>query len=394
MMEITKIKIKDIIPYANNAKLHPKEQIEQIKHSIETFGNNDPIAVDENLVVVEGHGRLMALKELGYEEVECIVLNGLTEEQKAAYRIVHNQLTMNTDWDLEKLKAELTHISLDMRELGLTEEMLDEIEEEHPSVEDDNFDVEDALNEIDKPTTQYGDLYQLGNHYLLCGNSTKKEEVLKLVQDNKIDLVVTDPPYNVNYEGQDGMKLQNDNMSNDEFKEFLKGAFSCMFEVMREGAPFYVWYASREHINFETALLESGLTTRQQLIWVKNSLVIGRQDYQWRHEPCLYGWKDGAAHSWYSNRSQTTILEFDKPKNNDLHPTMKPVNLIAYQISNSSKKEDNVLDLFGGSGTTLIACEELKRKCFIMELDPKYCDVIIKRWQTLTGKKAQKISNN
>ena len=280
-----------------------------------------------------------------------------------------------------------------MRELGLTEEMLDEIEEEHVSVEDDNFDVEEAINQIEEPTTKYGDVYQLGDHFLCCGNSTKKEDVQKLVQHNQIDLVVTDPPYNVDYEGQDGMKLENDNMSNDEFKKFLTGAFSCMFETMKAGAPFYVWYASREHVNFETSLLESGLVTRQQLIWVKSSLVIGRQDYQWRHEPCLYGWKEGAAHCWYSNRSQTTVLEFDKPKNNDLHPTMKPVDLIAYLINNSSKKNDNVLDLFGGSGTTLIACEQLNRKCFMMELDPKYCDVIIQRFESFTGKKAIKITD-
>lgn len=392
-MEIVKIKIKDIVPYENNAKKHPQEQIDQIKRSIEQFGNNDPIAVDENYVVIEGHGRLLALKELGFEDAECIVLRGLTDEQKMAYRIVHNQLTMNTDWDIEKLKAELTHITLDMRELGLTEEMLDEIEEEHVSVEDDNFDVEEAINQIEEPTTKYGDVYQLGVHFLCCGNSTKKEDVQKLVQHNQIDLVVTDPPYNVDYEGQDGMKLENDNMSNAEFKKFLTGAFSCMFETMKAGAPFYVWYASREHVNFETSLLESGLVTRQQLIWVKSSLVIGRQDYQWRHEPCLYGWKEGAAHCWYSNRSQTTVLEFDKPKNNDLHPTMKPVDLIAYLINNSSKKNDNVLDLFGGSGTTLIACEQLNRKCFMMELDPKYCDVIIQRFESFTGKKAVKITD-
>lgn len=391
-MEIVKIKISDVIPYENNAKEHPEEQINQIKNSIQEFGNNDPIAIDENNVIIEGHGRYLALKELGYDEIECIVLTNLTEEQKSAYRIVHNQLTMNTGWDEERLKEELDNITLDMRELGLTQEMLDEIEAEHNHIEEDNFDIDEAYDEIEEPISKYGDIYKLGDHILMCGDSTKKEDVSKLVGENKIDLVVTDPPYNVAYEGAAG-SIQNDDMKNDEFKTFLTNAFSRMYEVMKEGAPFYVWYASREHINFESSLIECNLPVRQQLIWVKSSLIIGRQDYQWKHEPCLYGWKEGATHNWYSDRSQTTVLEFDKPTKSELHPTMKPLDLFGYLIQNSSRKGENVLDLFGGSGTTLIASEKTNRKSFTMELDPKFCDVIVKRWEELTGKKAIKISN-
>lgn len=212
---------------------------------------------------------------------------------------------------------------------------------------------------------------------------------------HKADLVVTDPPYNVDYEGQtkDKLKIENDKMSPEDFKQFLIKAFTRINEVLKEGGAFYIWLASREHVNFETALNEAGLKVRQQLIWNKSSMTLGRQDYQWKHEPCLYGWKDGASHNWYSDRSQTTVMDFAKPNRNGEHPTMKPLELIGYQIKNSSKENDIVTDLFGGSGTTLIACEQLERSCYMMELDPKYADVIIKRWETLTGKKAVKLDN-
>lgn len=414
-LQIESIAIKELKEYARNVKLHPREQIEEIKASIQEYGFDDPIAIDENNVIIEGHGRVMAVRELGYEEVPCIRLSHLTEVQKEKYRIAHNKLTMNSGMDVEMLSEiihELQESGESLSGLGFTEDELDLlIDEAIESIEYDTGGLkrkegvepeeeieieEDEVPEVDEeaePITKLGDIWELGNHRLMCGDSTKQEDVERLMDGVKADMCVTDPPYNVAYEGgtEDALTIQNDDMSSDEFLEFLTSAFERVVDVLKEGGAFYVWFASREHVNFETALNQAGLVVRQELIWVKSSLVLGRQDYQWKHEPCLYGWKDGASHNWYSDRSQTTVLEFDKPSRNGEHPTMKPVELIAYQIRNSSKKDNVVLDLFGGSGTTLIACEQLNRRCRMMELDPKYCDVIIKRWETLTGRKAVKV---
>lgn len=406
--------LDELKPYENNAKLHPKEQIEQIKNSILEFGNNDPIAVDENDIIIEGHGRYEALKQLEYEDTPVIVLHGLSEEQKNAYRIVHNQLTMNTDWDIDKLKEELNTISLDMSTLGFDDNLLEEVEEDFKELEEDNFDVDEAIPEI--PTTTPGQVWELGNHRLMCGDSTKLEDVKKLVNDCKIDLLLTDPPYNINVSNSQGMTIENDDMDKQEFIEFLTKAFKCAIEVMKEGAAFYIWYADTSSLEFNQALRNANMTVRENLIWVKNQFILGRQDYHWRHEPCLYGWKDGAAHYFINDRTQSTIFDETidletitedklreyvksllddstvlyehKPTINDLHPTMKPIKLMGKLIKNSSKRNDLILDLFGGSGSTLIACEQLDRCCYAMEYDPKYCDVIIKRWEELTGKKA------
>ena len=417
-MEIKKIKLNDIIPYENNVKEHPQEQIEQLKNSILEFGNNDPIAIDEFNIIIEGHGRYMALQELGYEEAECIILSGLSEEQKNAYRIVHNQLTMNTGFDMDALKIELQKINLDMTELGLSEDMLDDVFDK--DAEDDNFDLEEALEEIEEPVSKYGEIYKLGNHYLMCGDSTKEQDVLKLMQGNKADLLITDPPYNVNVENSQGMTIENDNMSKDDFKIFISAAMKNASKILKEGGAFYIWYGDVEDIAFRTACFNNDLSIRQCLIWVKNGLIMGRQDYHWKHEPCLYGWKEGAAHYFIDDRTQstifedkpdlnsmtkeqlkelakklledrtsTTIMHEDKPLKNTDHPTMKPIKLLARQIKNSSKRNEIVVDLFGGSGSTLITCEELDRTCYMMEYDPKYVDVIIKRWETLTGGKAE-----
>lgn len=253
--------------------------------------------------------------------------------------------------------------------------------------------VEDEAPEVDEesePITKLGDIWKLGRHRLMCGDSTSIEQTEKLMGGQQADLLITDPPYNVSYEGgtNDKLTIMNDNMSNDDFRLFLVNAFAAADNVMKNGASFYIWHADSEGYNFRGACFENKWQVRQCLIWNKNSMVMGRQDYQWKHEPCLYGWKDGASHNWYNDRSQTTVMNFNKPQRNGEHPTMKPVELFDYQIRNSSKKGDNVLDLFGGSGTTMIACEHNGRNAYIMELDPKYCDVIIKRWETLTGEKA------
>lgn len=414
-MQIELINIDEIILYENNAKLHPEEQIEQIKKSILEFGNNDPIAIDKNNVIIEGHGRLLALKELGYKEVEVIKLGHLTEEQRKAYTLIHNKLTMNTDFDIEILESELAAINIiDMSDFDFDLS----IESEEITIEDD-YDVEEKLEQIEEPKSKPGDIYQLGEHRLMCGDSTSLEDVKKLMNEEKADLLLTDPPYNVNISNSDGMTIENDNMSDDNFKQFLNAAFENASASLKKGGAFYIWHGDSETVNFRNACEDNELSVRQCLIWVKNGFNFGRQDYKWKHEPCLYGWKDGAGHYFIdeynnptviednlnidllkkeelkklveellSDKVPTTIIHEDKPLKNDKHPTMKPINLLSFQIKNSSKKEEIVLDLFGGSGSTLISCEQLNRKCYMMEYDPKYVDVIIDRWETLTSKKA------
>lgn len=417
-MKIEKVKIEDLKPYENNAKLHPQEQIDEIKKSIEEFGNNDPIAIDENNIIIEGHGRYLALQQLGYKQVEVIRLSHLTEEQRKAYTLVHNKLTMDTGFDMELLMMELDEIQdIDMRLLGFEEEL-----KVHPStLEEDDFD-EDDIPEGVPPKARYGEIYQLGDHFLMCGDSTKHEDVAELMNGEEADLCVTDPPYNVDYEGatEDKLKIMNDSMSEASFIEFLADAFSTMKANLKEGGAFYIWHADGHRYEFLEALRRNSLQIRQALVWVKNGIVMGRQDYQWKHEPCLYGWKDGASHYFVNDRTQSTIIEDapninkmdkdqlktyvkeliaqrdqrstiireDKPSRSAEHPTMKPVKLIGQSIFNSSREGDIVLDLFGGSGSTLIACQQLNRRCRIMELDPKFVDVIIKRWEDFTGQKA------
>lgn len=385
-MEIIKLNINEVIPYPDNPRKNDNA-VAAVAESIKQCGYCSPIVIDENNVILAGHTRLKALKKLKWKEVECVRKTGLTEEQKKKYRILDNKTNELAEWDFDLLEEEIDGLDFDGFDFGF----------EFNSGEDDAEIIEDEVPEVNEeiePTVKLGDIWQLGRHKLMCGDSTNADEVLKLTDGTIVDLLLTDPPYNVNYTGgtEDELKIQNDNMESEQFKQFLTDAFTAGVSCLKDGGSFYIWFASREHCNFENALNASGLSVRQELIWKKNALVLGRQDYQWKHEPCLYGWKDGASHNWYGDRSQTTILEFDKPTRSADHPTMKPVELFAYQIKNSTKKGETVLDLFGGSGTTIIACEQTGRTAYCMELDERYCDVIIKRYENLTGDTAVKIN--
>lgn len=390
-MQIKEILLADLQEYENNPR-NNDGAVQAVAESIKSFGWKVPIVVDRDNVIVAGHTRYRAAQRLGLDKVPCIIADDLTPEQCRAYRLADNKTGELAEWDFSALEIELAELSeikldFDMSDFGFD---MSEIEEPQEVVEDDIPEV-DAESE---PICKQGDIWQLGDHRLMCGDSTDAADVENLMNGENADLLVTDPPYNVAYEGatKDKLTIQNDNMKDDEFHEFLNAAFENANSVMREGAAFYIWHADSEGFNFRAACKNTGWKVRQCLIWVKNAIVLGRQDYQWKHEPCLYGWKDGAAHYFIDDRTQSTVWEFNKPLRNGEHPTMKPVELIAKAVNNSSRRDNNVLDLFGGSGSTLIACEQLGRRCFTMELDPKYCDVIIKRWETLTGETAVKLA--
>lgn len=387
-LKIEYVPIETLKAYERNAKLHPQEQIQQIKNSILEFGFNDPIAVWKDNEIIEGHGRLMAAQELGYEEIPVIRLDGLTEEQRKAYMLVHNKLTMNSGFDLELLSLELDSIiDIDMSDFGFEFELA--FDEPSEVVEDD---YNEELPE--EPKSKLGDIYQLGRHRLMCGDSTDVKQVKILTNGELVDMLLTDPPYNVDYTGgtKKKLKIKNDNMEDSAFRTFLRNAFTAANSVMKPGAVFYIWHSDTEGYNFRGACFDVGWQVREVLIWNKNSMVMGRQDYQWKHEPCIYGWKDGASHLWASDRKQTTVIDYNKPTKSEIHPTMKPVGLFDYQIKNNTKGGDIVLDLFNGSGTTIIACEQNGRNAYCMELDPKYVDAAIDRWEKFTGQKAVKLN--
>ena len=374
--------IDRLVPYARNARTHSKEQILQLRSSLREFGFVNPVIVDKDYNIIAGHGRVLAAKAEGMTEVPCVFVEHLTKAQKKAYILADNRLALNAGWDEELLALEFA----DLKELGFELEITGfdaaEIEKlfagANEGVQDDDFDLTAALEQA--AFVLPGDVWTLGRHRLICGDSTNAETFAALMDGKQANLCVTDPPYNCDYEGGTGMKILNDKMPAEKFKAFLLAAFINIFNSLTDGGSFYAFHSDAEKVNFYEAAVEAGFHYSTTCIWVKNSLVIGRMDYQMRHEPVLYAFKDTAKHRWYSDRKQTTIWEFDRPTKSKLHPTMKPIPLIAYPIQNSSAPNGIVLDPFGGSGSTLIACEQTNRICFTSELDPIYATVIIKRF--------------
>lgn len=395
-LKIVYRQVADLIPYARNARTHSDEQVTRIASSIKEFGFTNPILIDGDNGILCGHGRLAAAKKLGMREVPTIELSGMTDAQKRAYILADNKLALDAGWDEELLRLEFEELRGGAIDLELTGFSLDEIND--ILGQDDlstNVEEQELPEPPIEPVTKLGDVWILGDNRLLCGDSTSPEDVARLMGGGLADLWLTDPPYNVAYQGKtkDALTIQNDEMDDESFRRFLVSSYSAADSVLKEGAAFYIWHADSEGFNFRGACRDVGWKVRECLVWVKNAFVMGRQDYQWKHEPCLYGWKEGASHNWYSDRCQTTVLEFARPNRNGEHPTMKPVELFRYLISNSTRKGQVVLDSFGGSGTTLIACENIGRKACLLELDPVYCDVIVKRWQNLTGQKAYRESD-
>jgi site-specific DNA-methyltransferase (adenine-specific) len=383
--------VEALIPYARNSRTHDDAQVAQIAASIREFGWTNPVLVDGESGIIAGHGRVLAARKLGLAEVPVIELAGMTDVQRRAYVIADNKLALNAGWDDAVLALELQELDDLGFDVDLTGFSADEIDALTPEEIAPGLTDEDAVPALhDEPVSKPGDVWLLGKHRVMCGDSTSIDAVEALMGGGLADQLITDPPYNVAYTGKTkaALKIQNDSMSDEHFRQFLRDAFVAADAVMKAGAVFYIWHADLEGYNFRGACKDAGWTVRQCLVWKKQTLVMGRQDYHWKHEPCLYGWKEGAGHLWAADRKQTTILEFARPTSSQLHPTMKPVDLIEYQVNNNTKGSDVVLDLFGGGGSTLIACEKLGRHARLMELDPKYVDVIVRRWQEFTGKQS------
>lgn len=379
------ISIDKLIPYVNNARTHSKDQILKLRSSIREFGFINPVIIDSKYNVIAGHGRILAAREEGIKEVPCVLVDYLNEAQKKAYILADNRLAEDAGWDEELLRVEiesLEDMSFDLSLLGFDENELSKLFDDGKDIKEDDFNVEDELT--NPAITKNGDIWILGRHKLICGDSTKEDTLKILMKDTKANLVVTDPPYNVNYEGSAG-KIKNDNMDQSKFYSFLLDAFTNASNFMTDDSSIYVFHADTEGLNFRKAFNDAGFYLSGTCIWKKQSLVLGRSPYQWQHEPVLFGWKKKGKHNWYTGRKESTIWEFDKPKKNGEHPTMKPIALLSYPIKNSSMTNAIVLDMFGGSGSTLIACEQLERTCFLVELDEKFCDVIVKRYIELVG---------
>ena len=385
-LPVEKLRFYDNNPRKNDAV------VDQMVESIQHFGFRLPILVKRDGEVVDGHLRLKGALKLGMPEVPVLYADGMSEDDIRAFRILVNRSVNWAKWDDEKLAEEIAALVARSYEIALTgfdSAELDKLlkQNEKAAKKGDPEDCPELPKNEAEIRVQRGDIWALGTHRLMCGDSTSVEDMAALMDGERADLWLTDPPYNVAYEGKtkDALKIENDAMKDDDFRAFLVAAYGAANSVMRPGAVFYIWHADSEGYNFRGAARDVGWQVRQCIVWAKQHFVMGRQDYQWKHEPCLYGWKDGAAHKWNNDRSQTTVLEFDRPARNAEHPTMKPVALFEYQIGNSSRHGEIVLDSFGGSGTTVMACERMGRRARVMELDTKYAEVILKRWEKFTN---------
>ena len=383
--EMKMVSTSKLIPYVNNARTHSQEQVNKLRGSLREFGFINPVIIDSDFNVIAGHGRLMAAKEEGIEEVPCVLVDYLTEAQKKAYILADNRYAQDAGWDEELLRLEiesLERMDFDVSLTGFDDQEIADLfaDGESTGAEDDDFDLSDALEKA--AFVERGDVWQVGRHRLMCGDATSPEDVATLMDGKKANLIITDPPYNVAFESSDGLSIKNDKMENDKFYEFLLAAFKNMAEHLEKGGSAYVFHADTEGLNFRKAFIDAGFHLSGCCIWVKTSLVLGRSDYQWQHEPVLYGFLQNGKHYWSKNagRSQTTIWNFDKPKKNKNHPTSKPLDLLAYPIGNSSQENAIVIDTFGGSGSTLMTCEQTNRICHTMELDEKYASVILRRY--------------
>lgn len=372
-----------LIPYVNNARTHSVEQVNKLRASLREFGFINPVIVDKDLNVIAGHGRILAAKEEKIPEIPCVYVDYLTEAQKKAYILADNRMAMDAGWDEELLRVEIEALQAESFDVSLTgfdeKEICDLFKDENGTgAEDDEFDLSAALEKA--AFVERGDVWTVGRHRLMCGDATVAEDVIKLMDGKKANLILTDPPYGVSFQSADGLSIQNDSIKGEEFYQFLLAAMQNMVAVLEPGGAAYVFHADTEGLNFRRAFVDAGFHLAGCCIWVKNSLVLGRSDYQWQHEPVLYGFLKNGKHSWYSDRKQTTIWNFDKPKRNKNHPTSKPLDLLAYPIGNSTQANAIVLDIFGGSGSTLMACEQTNRICCTMELDKKYASVILRRY--------------
>jgi site-specific DNA-methyltransferase (adenine-specific) len=383
-MKVISKKIKDLKHDPANVRTHNEKNIEAIMASLTRFGQQKPIIIDSENVVRAGNGTLEAATKLGWDKIDTVI-SSLEASELTAYAIADNRTAELAEWDLEGLETQLGELDVELRDFAYEGFEFNDLD-----INTDPDDKGDDIPNLDKNVfnVERGQVWKLGSHRLMCGDATSLEDANKLMAGEKADMVLTDPPYNVDYQSAAGMKIKNDSMEDGKFLQFLTDAFKNIEAFLKMGKPFYIFHADSEGLNFRLAVKNVGLLLKQCCIWVKPSLVMGRQDYQWRHEPCLYGWKEGAAHSWYGARDKTTVWEFEKTKKNDVHPTMKPIALLEFPLKNSSKKGDLILDLFGGSGSTMIACEQTDRRSALMELDPHYCSVIIKRWQDFTGEQA------